>query len=176
MSLSRLHGFSRDPHGFHRPYCYFENRDVSIPSAAPQTIADLNRIPIRRGGITIYIEDVAWVRNGFPSQTNIWRVSGQRSVLLTIQKAGNASTLNVILGIKALLPQIRMTYSLEAILGAPVQNQVLYAYRIYCIERRQALRLQRCRIQIHRHLMLFAAIEIGHRCPRDELCPNEIQP
>jgi len=84
--------------------------DVSIPNAAPQTIADLNRIPIKTiGGTTIYIKDVAWVRDGFPPQTNIVRVDGQRSVLLTIQKAGNASTLNVISGIKSLLPQIKAT-------------------------------------------------------------------
>jgi len=84
--------------------------DVDIPNAAPRTIADLNRIPIKSvGGTTIYIKDVAWVRDGFPPQTNIVRVNGQRSVLLTIQKAGNASTLNVIAGIKALLPQIQTT-------------------------------------------------------------------
>jgi multidrug efflux pump subunit AcrB len=84
--------------------------DVSIPNAAPQTIADLNRIPIKTvGGTTIYVKDVAWVRDGFPPQTNIVRVNGQRSVLLTIQKAGDASTLNVISGIKALLPQIKLT-------------------------------------------------------------------
>ncbi len=76
--------------------------DVSIPNAAPQTIADLNRIPIKTiGSTTIYMKDVAWVRDGFPPQTNIVKVNGQRSVLLTIQKAGNASTLNVIAGIKA---------------------------------------------------------------------------
>jgi multidrug efflux pump subunit AcrB len=84
--------------------------DVSILNAAPQTIADLNRIPIKTiGSTTIYMKDVAWVRDGFPPQTNIVRVNGQRSVLLTIQKAGNASTLNVIAGIKALLPQIATT-------------------------------------------------------------------
>ncbi len=84
--------------------------DVSIPNAAPQTIADLNRIPIKTiGSTTIYMKDVAWVRDGFPPQTNIVKVNGQRSVLLTIQKAGNASTLNVISGVKALLPQIAAT-------------------------------------------------------------------
>ena len=84
--------------------------DVDIPNAAPQTVVDLNRIPIKTiGGTTIYIKDVAWVRDGPPPQTNIVRVNGQRSVLLTIQKAGNASTLNVIAGIKALLPQIATT-------------------------------------------------------------------
>src|SRR5438270_12561722 len=75
--------------------------DVDIPNAAPQTISDLNRIPVKTiGSTTIYLKDVSWVRDGFPPQTNIVRVNGQRSVLLTIQKAGNASTLNVISGIK----------------------------------------------------------------------------
>ena len=84
--------------------------DVSIPNAAPVTIDDLNRIPIKTiGSTTIYMRDVAWVRDGFPPQTNIVKVNGQRSVLLTIQKAGNASTLDVIAGVKALLPQIAST-------------------------------------------------------------------
>jgi multidrug efflux pump subunit AcrB len=84
--------------------------NVDIPNAAPVTIADLNRIPVKTvGNTTIYMKDVAWVRDGFPPQTNIVRVNGQRSVLLTIQKAGDASTLKVISGIKSLLPQIATT-------------------------------------------------------------------
>jgi multidrug efflux pump subunit AcrB len=84
--------------------------DVDIPNAAPQTIADLNRIPIKTvGNTTIYMKDVAWVRDGFPPQTNIVRVNGQRSVLLTVQKAGDASTLSVIAGIKKILPRIATT-------------------------------------------------------------------
>ncbi len=84
--------------------------DVDIPNAAPQTIAQLNRIPIKTiGSTTIYISDVAWVRDGFPPQTNIVRVNGQRASLLTVQKNGTASTLNIIAGIKALLPQIKTT-------------------------------------------------------------------
>jgi multidrug efflux pump subunit AcrB len=84
--------------------------DVDVPNAAPQTMEDLNRIPIKTvGDTTIYMRDVAWVRDGFPPQTNIVRVNGQRSVLLTVQKAGDASTLNVISGIKSLLPQIATT-------------------------------------------------------------------
>ncbi|HTZ95997.1 MAG TPA: efflux RND transporter permease subunit [Terriglobales bacterium] len=84
--------------------------DVDVPNAAPQTMGELNRIPIKTvGDTTIYMKDVAWVRDGFPPQTNIVRVDGQRSVLLTIQKAGNASTLDVISGIKSLLPEIATT-------------------------------------------------------------------
>jgi len=83
---------------------------VTVPNAAPQTMDDLNRIPIKTiGDTTIYIKDVAWVHNGSPPQTNIVRVNGQRSVLLTIQKGGNPSTLSVISGIKSLLPQIATT-------------------------------------------------------------------
>jgi len=100
--------------------------DVSILNAAPQTIADLNRIPIKTiGGTTIYIKDVAWVRDGFPPQTNIVRVNGQRSVLLTIQKAGNASTLSVIDGIKALLPQIKTTVPPQLDI-APLADQSIF--------------------------------------------------
>ena len=81
--------------------------NVSI-NGAPQTIAELNRIPVKTiGTTTIYVQDVAFVRDGFPPQTNIVRVDGQRSSLLTVQKSGNASTLDIISGIKALLPQIK---------------------------------------------------------------------
>src|SRR5216684_3739375 len=57
------------------------------------------------------------------------------------------------------------------------QDQILHADRIHYIQRGQALRLQRGRIQIDLHLTLFAAIGIRYRCPRhgDELRPNEIE-
>src|SRR5947207_14122341 len=72
-----------------------------------QTVAEQNYLPIKRvGNTTIYIRDVAYVRNGFPPQTNIVRVNGHRASLLTIQKNGNASTLDIISGIKSLLPHI----------------------------------------------------------------------
>src|SRR3979411_2844624 len=100
--------------------------DISIPNAAPQTIADLNRIPIKTiGGTTIYIKDVAWVRDGFPPQTNIVRVNGQRSALLTIKKAGSASTLNVISGIQALLPQFTATLPPQLQI-APLADQSIF--------------------------------------------------
>ncbi len=84
--------------------------DVDIPNAAPQTIAELNNIPIKTyGTTTIYIKDVAWVRDGGPPQTNMVRTNGQQSVLLTVEKSGNASTLSVVAGIKSLLPYIQTT-------------------------------------------------------------------
>src|SRR5580765_1479322 len=83
--------------------------DVDM-NASPQTVAELNDLPIKTvGSSTIYIRDVAHVRDGFPPQTNIARVNGQRAVLLTIQKAGNASTLDIISGIKSMLPDVQKT-------------------------------------------------------------------
>ena len=77
-------------------------------NSSPTTVDELNQLPIKTtGSTTIYIRDVAFVRDGFPPQTNIVRVNGQRSVLITVLKAGQASTLSIIAGIKSLLPQIQ---------------------------------------------------------------------
>jgi len=76
-------------------------------NSSPTTVAELNQLPIKTSGnTTIYIRDVAYVRDGFPPQTNIVRVNGQRSVLLTVLKSGQNSTLDIISGVKSLLPQI----------------------------------------------------------------------
>jgi multidrug efflux pump subunit AcrB len=76
-------------------------------NGSPQTVAELNDLPIKtQSGATIYIRDVAHVRDGFPPQTNIARVNGRRAVLMSIQKTGGTSTLDIIAGIKALLPSI----------------------------------------------------------------------
>ena len=81
--------------------------DVDM-NGSPQTVPELNNLPIKTVGTnTIYIRDVANVRDGFPPQTNIVRVNGSRASLLTVQKNGNASTLDIIAGIKSLLPQIQ---------------------------------------------------------------------
>ncbi|MGA7381976.1 MAG: efflux RND transporter permease subunit, partial [Terriglobales bacterium] len=80
--------------------------DVEI-NGSPKTVAELNDMPIKTVGTnTIYVHDVANVRDGFPPQTNIVHVNGRRASLLTVLKTGNASTLNVVSGIKAMLPQI----------------------------------------------------------------------
>jgi multidrug efflux pump subunit AcrB len=76
-------------------------------NGAPTTVSELNDLPIKTvGSSTIYIHDVAHVRDGFPPQTNIVNVDGKRASLMSIQKNGDASTLDIISGIKALLPSI----------------------------------------------------------------------
>ncbi len=87
-------------------------------NSAPVDIAGLNNLPIHQvNGAMVYIHDVAHVRNGFPPQTNIVRVNGQRASLLSVIKTGNASTLNIVKGILAkanslkpqLPPQLKIT-------------------------------------------------------------------
>jgi multidrug efflux pump subunit AcrB len=79
-------------------------------NAAPRTVEQLNDLPIRTvGNATIYLRDVATVSDGFAPQTNIVRQDGQRGVLVTVLKAGNASTINVVNDIRALLPRVEQT-------------------------------------------------------------------
>ena len=76
-------------------------------NSAPSSIAALNNLPIKTvNGSTTYIRDIGNVRDGFPPQTNIVRVDGQRAALMTIQKTGNASTLQIISDVRAQLPLI----------------------------------------------------------------------
>jgi multidrug efflux pump subunit AcrB len=77
-------------------------------NSAPTTIQALNDLPIRTvNGATTYIHDVANVRDGYPPQTNIVRVDGQRSALLSVQKVGSVSTLDIIKNVREFLPFIK---------------------------------------------------------------------
>src|ERR1700733_4044687 len=76
-------------------------------NSAPTTIQGLNDLPIKSvNGAIVYIHDVAQLPDGFPPQTNIVRVDGQRASLMTVYKNGNVSTLDIISKIKRLLPVI----------------------------------------------------------------------
>jgi len=76
-------------------------------NSAPPIVQELNNMPIKAvNGAVIYIRDVAHVRDGFPPQTNIVRVDGQRATLMNILKTGSASTLDIIKGIYEKLPAI----------------------------------------------------------------------
>src|SRR6201993_585037 len=71
-------------------------------NATPASIADLNDIPVKfSNGATVFVKDVAQVRDGSAVQQNVVRDNGQRSVLLSIIKNGNASTLEVVNRVKA---------------------------------------------------------------------------
>jgi multidrug efflux pump subunit AcrB len=77
-------------------------------NATPGTIDDLNNIPIKvTNGATIFVKDVANVRDGSAVQQNVVRTDGKRGVLLSVIKNGNASTLDVVKGVKAALDVAR---------------------------------------------------------------------
>ncbi|MGD1070524.1 MAG: efflux RND transporter permease subunit [Bryobacteraceae bacterium] len=76
-------------------------------NASPTTVQGVNDMPIKTvNGATVYIRDVAQVRDGFQVQGNIVRENGRRSALMTVIKNGQASTLDIVNGIKATLPKI----------------------------------------------------------------------
>jgi multidrug efflux pump subunit AcrB len=75
-------------------------------NSSPDAISGLNEIPVRTaGGTTIYLRDVAQVRDGFSPQTNIVRRDGERGVLLSVLKNGGASTLDIVANLRELLPR-----------------------------------------------------------------------
>src|SRR6478672_1726216 len=77
-------------------------------NATPATIDDLNMMPVKfANGATIFLKDVAQVRDGSMVQQNVVREDGRRSVLLSVIKNGNASTLAVVNGVKQALQSIR---------------------------------------------------------------------
>lgn len=76
-------------------------------NSSPSTVEGLNLLPIRTvNGATLYVKDVAQVRDGFAVQTNVVRANGGRAALLTVLKNGAASTLDIVKQVKEALPQI----------------------------------------------------------------------
>ncbi|HEY3621716.1 MAG TPA: efflux RND transporter permease subunit [Roseiarcus sp.] len=77
-------------------------------NALPSTIDDLNNIPIKfLNGATVFIKDVGQVHDGWQVQQNVVRTEGKQSVLLSIIKNGNASTLAVVSAVKEALKTAR---------------------------------------------------------------------
>jgi len=99
--------------------------DVTM-NAAPRTVAELNDLPVKVvNNSPIYLRDVAWVRDGFTPQTNIVRRDGERGVLVSILKNGNASTLDVVAGVRALLPRVLTTLP-QQVKVAPLADQSIF--------------------------------------------------
>jgi multidrug efflux pump subunit AcrB len=77
-------------------------------NGSPTTADEFNDLPIKTvNGTIVHIHDVAHVRDGSVPQTNVVRVDGQHASLMTIQKTGDASTLDIIEQIKKRLPFVR---------------------------------------------------------------------
>ncbi len=95
-------------------------------NSAPLTIDGLNDFPVRQvNGAMVYVRDVAHVRDGFPPQTNIVRVNGQRSSLITVLKNGHTSTLSIIEGVYKKLPELAAQLP-PALKMTPLSDQSIY--------------------------------------------------
>lgn len=95
-------------------------------NGSTDTVAELNDIPvISKNGAVTYLSEVARVRDGFSPQTNIVRQNGQRGVLLSILKNGNASTLEVVNELRALLPTALQSLPKELIVQ-PLFDQSIF--------------------------------------------------
>ncbi|MHA3775335.1 efflux RND transporter permease subunit [Verrucomicrobiota bacterium sgz303538] len=76
-------------------------------NGSPRVLDELNNLPVKVvNGATLYVRDVAQVRDGYQPQQNVVRKDGQRGVLLTVLKSGMSSTLDVVKRIKGEMPRI----------------------------------------------------------------------
>jgi multidrug efflux pump subunit AcrB len=92
------------PAGTAKVGAYEYNVDMN---GSPQTVEEIADLPVKAvSGATIYLRDIGSVRNGFAPQTNIVRQDGRRGALLTVYKSGNASTLEIVSGVRRLLPVV----------------------------------------------------------------------
>jgi multidrug efflux pump subunit AcrB len=109
-------------------------------NASPVLLEKINDLPVKKvNGTIIYLHDVAYVHTGSPPQTNLVRVNGSRAVLMTILKAGAASTLNVIDGIKSLLPRVEESLPSSLDLHAVGDQSIFVKAAVFGVIREAAL-------------------------------------
>jgi multidrug efflux pump subunit AcrB len=99
--------------------------DVDL-NADVKTVQQLNDLPIKTvGSSVIYLRDVATASDGFAPQTNIVRQDGHRAALVSILKAGDASTIDVVQGVRQMLPRIAQTLPSELKIQ-PLSDQSIF--------------------------------------------------
>jgi multidrug efflux pump subunit AcrB len=77
-------------------------------NSSPDLLDQLNNLPIKQAGdATIFIRDVAQVRDGYSPQVNIVKLNGEKAALLSVLKNGGASTVDVVNGVKDRLPLVK---------------------------------------------------------------------
>ena len=109
-------------------------------NASPILLERINDLPVKKvNGTIIYMHDVAYVHQGSPPQTNLVRLNGSRAVLMTILKAGAASTLSVIDGIKSLLPRVEESLPPSLNLSAVGDQSIFVKAAVFGVIREAAL-------------------------------------
>src|ERR1700730_3963699 len=81
-----------------------------VVNASPEVVDDLNNLPIKSvNGATVFIKDVAHVRDGFAPQTSVVLADGRKAAILPVLKSQGSSTLSVVSGVRAAIPGIMAT-------------------------------------------------------------------
>ena len=95
-------------------------------NSSPESIEELNNLPIKTlpNGTTIFIRDVANIRNGSTPQTNIVRFNGSRATMLDVQKTGSASTLDIVKGVKSKIPLLKQLLPDGAVLSVLTDQSI----------------------------------------------------
>ena len=103
------------------------NKDYLVTlNNAPQTVNEMNDFPVlSKAGEIVYLGDVANIHDGNAIQTNIVRQNGTPGSLMVVYKAGGVSSLNVVNGVKKLLPTIAKT------IPESVKMQVLFDQSVF---------------------------------------------
>jgi multidrug efflux pump subunit AcrB len=105
-------------------------------NSSPTRLDELNNLPIKTvNGATVFMRDVAQVRDGFNVQNNIVRMNGSRGVLLTITRNGKASTLAIVEAVKKALPRILATVPQSLKVVALADQSVFVRATIQGVER-----------------------------------------
>jgi CzcA family heavy metal efflux pump len=105
-------------------------------NGTPETIAELNDLPVKTtNGSTLYMRDVAHIRDGFAPQTNIVRQDGNRGALMSIYKNGNASTLQIVAGVKNIVAQAAQALPPELKITALFDQSLFVRASIYGVLR-----------------------------------------
>ena len=109
--------------------------DVEM-NGTPETIAELNDLPVKTvNGATLYMRDVAHIRDGFAPQTNIVRQDGNRGALMSIYKNGKASTLQIVAGIKGIVRQAAQALPPQLTIKALFDQSLFVRASIYGVLR-----------------------------------------
>ena len=99
--------------------------DVDL-NADLKSVPEFNNLPIKTiGNSVVYLRDVATVSDGFAPQTNVVRQDGKRGTLVTVLKAGDASTIDVVAGVRNILPRVSQTLPPELKIQ-PLSDQSIF--------------------------------------------------
>src|SRR6202035_3625581 len=109
-------------------------------NSSPILLDKINDLPVKKvDGTIIYVHDVAYVHEGSPPQTSLVRVNGAKAVLMTILKAGSSSTLDIIDGVKSLLPRIEQSLPASLHLNAVGDQSIFVKAAVFGVLREAAI-------------------------------------